>query len=434
MSVLVSHPTLVGERTAVVVRSGVARLLSFAAPGVLIFAALSFGAVTIPAGLALAGVSWALLMFYVVDGVRRGELRIAANPLALPVFLLMAFTAMHWAGGLSVAPVATRLEWLRWLGYCALAAVAVQVFDTRRRLLRLAAVLATAGFLIAVLGIAQYLTAGGKIYWLIEPSQGGWIFGPYVNRNHFAGLMELWIPLALGMALVPENSVPQRWMWSAMALVMAAAVVLSGSRGGMVALGAELAVFMVVAAGLRGGRRAVVGLTVALVLIAGTVYSLDRGEILERFQQTLRPNTLQQEEAAGLRLQAWAGTIELFRRNWMMGSGLDTFATLFPAVRSFPSDKIWTHAHNDFLQFLAETGVVGAALALWMFVAGGAEAFRNLAQTSGTATGAVLAGIFTGCVGFLVHGWLDFNFHVPANAANFAVLAATLTRCGWDEI
>ena len=103
-------------------------------------------------------------------------------------------------------------------------------------------------------------------------------------------------------------------------------------------------------------------------------------------------------------------------------------------MRPFATDKIWSHAHNDWLQFLAETGVVGAALGLWILIAGGLQAWRNLKQTNGTATGAILIGMSTVCIGLMVHGWLDFNFHVPANAANFAVLAAVLTRRGWDEI
>ena len=137
---------------------------------------------------------------------------------------------------------------------------------------------------------------------------------------------------------------------------------------------------------------------------------------------------------AAHRIGAWRGSWTLFEQHWAIGSGLETFQNLFPAVRPFASDKIWTHAHNDWLQFLAETGVVGAALALWILCAGGWQAWRNLQQTSGTATGAILIGMMTGCLGLMIHGWLDFNFHVPANAANFAVLAAVLMRRGWDEI
>jgi O-antigen ligase len=358
---------------------------------------------------------------------------LSSHPLGLPLALLLAFTAVHWAARISVTPLATEMEWLRWLAYGALAVVAAGCIETPERLKQFAAALAVAGFLIATLGIAQYLTAGGKIYWVISLEYGGRMFGPYVNRNHFAGLMELWCPLALGLAFLPQASLPRRWLWSAMALVMGAAVVLSGSRGGALSLAAGMVTFALLLTAQRGGRRAVIGLLVAMLVVGASVLALEQGDVLERYKAVLSPHQIHQEDAAAHRVAAWADTFTLFRQNWLIGSGLDTFVTLFPAVRTFSTDLIWTHAHNDYLQFLAETGIIGGALGVWLLFAGGVEASENLKRTSGTATGAILAGLAAGCVGFLAHGWLDFNFHIPANAANFVVLAAVLSKRGWDE-
>jgi O-antigen ligase len=174
-------------------------------------------------------------------------------------------------------------------------------------------------------------------------------------------------------------------------------------------------------------------LLIGVLLIAGVVFALDQGQVLDRYKTLIRPNTIHVEEASGRRIDAWFDTLKLFRQHWLFGSGLESFASLFPAVRSFYSDKIWTHAHNDFLQFLAETGAIGALLGAWILFGGGREAIRNLARCRGSDTGIILAGIACGCLALLVHGWFDFNFHVPANAANFSVLAAVLTRRGWDE-
>jgi O-antigen ligase len=239
--------------------------------------------------------------------------------------------------------------------------------------------------------------------------------------------------VALGLALVPENSLLARWFWCALGLVMGISVVLSGSRGGAFALAAELLLLTLVVAALRGGRRAILGLLAAIVLTAGAVWALDEGQAFQRYKATLRPNLLQQEEAGRYRLEAWYASLVIFRQHWLLGSGLDTFGNLFPAARSFPTDKIWTHAHNDFLQFLAETGLVGALLAGWILWVGGRAALQNFRRARDTATGAMLLGIATGSLGFLVHGWLDFNFHIPANASNFAVLAALLTRSAWND-
>lgn len=433
MNVLVSEAGMWRATEGVIARSGSSALVAIAAGVILIAAPLGFGATSTLASLLLVAAAWLLLLFWLAERVYAGNLPLFTHPVAAPVALLLGFTAMHWAVKISVAPVATELEWLRWVGYVALGIVGVSCFDTPQRLRGLAAALAVAGCAIALLGITQYLTSSGKLYWVWELENGGRLFGPYVNRNHFAGLMELWCPLALGMALLPQNSLPRRWFWAALALVMGAAVVLSGSRGGALSLAVVVVAFTLLITAQRGGRRAVLGLLIAMVLVAGIVLALDQGEALERYKNILRPHQVQQEEAAAYRLAAWRDTLVLFRHNWAIGSGLDTFATLFPGVRSFATDKIWTHAHNDFLQFLAETGLVGGALGMWVLAAGGTESVRNLKRTSGTATGAILAGVASGCVGFLTHGWLDFNFHIPANAASFAVLAAVLTRRGWDE-
>lgn len=409
------------------------RAVLVATPMILVAAPLWFGSTGLTASVALAAACWAVLLMWLSGRIREGRLELTSLPVLLPALLLLAFTAVHWAMGVSVAPHATQLEWLRWGGYLALAAAAAETFSQPERLRRLAATLALAGAGIAMLGIAQHFTAEGKILWLVEPTQGGWAFGPYVNRNHFAGLMELWIPLALGLALVPESNVPRRWLWCGVALVMATAVVMSGSRGGLLAVAVEVAVVVVAAGAWYGGRRAAMALVVSVAAVAGLVWYLGSAEVLERLTQIGQPGISSVEEVSGHRLEAWSGSLAIFRENWLLGTGLDTFEPHFRGVRGYYTDKVWTHAHNDFLQFAAETGVIGLALGGWLVVAAGREIVRNLRRTTQTATGAVLIGLACGCLGFMVHGWLDFNFHVPANAAGFAVLAAVVSRRGWDE-
>lgn len=436
MSAVVSEApsAMLREQAATRSRTAVGRMVRVGTIVTLIAAPLAFGATTVVASIALVFVSWLIALLWITDSVRNEELSVSTWPVAAPALLLLAFTALHWATGVSANRDATQLEWLRWVGYIALAIAAGESFVTPNRLARLAKALAVAGFLIATFALVQYSTGNGKIYGLVEPSQGGWIFGPYVNRNHFAGLMELWIPIALGLALAPENSTLRRWLWCSMALVMGVAVAMSGSRGGMVAVAVEVLLLTMCAAAFRGGRRALAGLVVALLLCGVLVWSLDRGEVFERYKQGLGPHVLQQNEAAMHRMDAWRGSLEIFRQHWLAGAGLDTFVVHFPSVRAFPTDKIWTHAHNDILQFAAETGVIGIALALWMLLAGAREAWGNIKRTQATAHGMILIGAACACIGFFVHGWLDFNFHVPANASSFAVLAAVLTRRGWDGI
>ncbi len=433
MSVLISHAEAwpVREQSADATLSG--RIVAGGVCAVLIAAPLAFGATSHLAALVLVAASWCIFLMWMLDEIFRGRVSMLGHPMAIPALVLVAFTAIHWATDLSPAPVASEVEWLRWVGYISLAMAAAGTVHTPLRLRTFCAALAVAGFLIAVMGIAQYLTADGRLYWTWKLENGGRMFGPYVNRNHFAGLMEMLCPLALGQALVPDHRLAQRWFWTALAVVMGGAVVLSGSRGGALSLGMAVVAFSLLIAAQRAGKRAVLPLLAAMFVTGGAVLALERGELLARYESVLRPNQFQQEDAAAYRIVAWKDTFRLIRETPVIGSGLDTFATRFPAARSFATDLVWTHAHNDYLQFLAETGSIGGLLAVWMLFAGGREAVRNLARSSGTATGALLAAIAAGCIAFMVHGWLDFNLHIPANASCFAVLAALLTSRGWDE-
>lgn len=410
-----------------------ARLSLVGVPLILIAAPLWFGATTQTASVVLVAASWLLFLLWLAGCILEQKLPLTSHPVLLPAALLLAFTSVHWAMGLSASVPTTQMEWLRWTGYLALALVAAETFSTPERLRWLLGTLAAAGAAIAVLGIAQHLTGEGRIYWLIEPSQGGWVFGPYVNRNHYAGLMELWIPLALGMALAPDVSFLRRWLWCGAALVMAASVVMAASRGGLLAVAVQVVVLVIATAALHGRRRAVVGLLAGVVLLAGFLWYVGSADLLERFTQIGNPGSATVEEVSGHRFEAWVGSLQIFRQHWLLGTGLDTFEPHFRAVRQYYTDKVWTHAHNDFLQFVAETGVIGVALGLWLVIAAAREIVRNLRRTTQTATGTMLIGLGCACLGFMVHGWLDFNFHVPANAAGFAVLAAIAARRGWDE-
>jgi len=403
------------------------------APLILIAAPLWFGATSLIAGVTLVAASWLVFLVWLAGCIRDERLPLTSHPVMLPAVLLLAYTSVHWTMGISANVPGTQLEWLRWTGYLALALVAAETFSAPDRLRWLVTILAAAGAAIAILSIAQHLIGDGRIYWLIEPSQGGWVFGPYVNRNHFAGLMELWIPLALGLALAPGAGFSGRWLWCGAALVMAASVVMAASRGGLLAVAVQVVVLVIAGAALHGRRRAALGLVGCVALVAGFVWYAGSDDLLRRFTQIGNPGAATVEEVSGHRLEAWSGSLQILRNNWLLGTGLDTFEPHFRGVRQYYTDKVWTHAHNDFLQFAAETGVIGIGLGLWLVIAAGREILRNLRRTAQTATGALLIGITCACLGFMVHGWLDFNFHVPANAAGFAVLAAIAARRGWDE-
>jgi O-antigen ligase len=117
-------------------------------------------------------------------------------------------------------------------------------------------------------------------------------------------------------------------------------------------------------------------------------------------------------------------TLRIFRDHPWVGIGLGSFEAGFPQYRTFPTDLEWTHAHNDYAEVLAETGVAGGVLiayALFLFFR---RAFRNLFVRRWQETEWVQLRAALGCCGLLVHSFVDFNLHIPANALWFAVSVA----------
>jgi O-antigen ligase len=316
-------------------------------------------------------------------------------------------------------------------------------------------------FLLALFAIFQFFSSQGLIYWLV-PSPG-WTFGPYVNHNHYAGLMEMLIPLAIAGAL--SNSVapgftgrekgsrrsagilPARikpmgsagWkpalressaaVLAVVILIPIASLLLSGSRGGFIAFLAEvvLAAVLIFAYGPRHARRAtaVVG-GGALLAAALLFFWMAPRHIAERLAR-LGDGSHPPEVELRHRLVAARDALGIWREHPWLGAGLGSFEAAFPRHMSFASDFRWDHAHNDYAEALAETGLAGAAaiacaLALFFWLA-----FRNLGARLRHRTGWIEFAAALGCCGILVHSFADFNLHMPANAAWFVVCAAIAT-------
>jgi len=103
-----------------------------------------------------------------------------------------------------------------------------------------------------------------------------------------------------------------------------------------------------------------------------------------------------------------------------MGTGVGSFETAFPPYQSVPGDAVWDHAHNDYAEGLAETGIIGGAMifgALFIFLG---RAFRKLKAGARSVAGWMQLGAIIGSLGIVIHSLFDFNLHIPANAAWFA--------------
>jgi len=200
------------------------------------------------------------------------------------------------------------------------------------------------------------------------------------------------------------------------AILMAGSVVLTLSRGGVISLAGELMFLVWITSRLQKGsvvrNRLLLGIGLTAVFLAFAGSSTTWSHLAD-VQETFRWDVLKD-------------SLRMFSRKPILGWGLGTFDTVYPAFRSFYTTVYVNAAHNDYIQLLVETGIVGFACAGW-FLARLYTGRLKLEHWSQSWRRTLQLSALTGCTGILVHSALDFNLQVPANAAFFFALCALAT-------
>ena len=296
------------------------------------------------------------------------------------------------------------------------------------------------GLAMALLGIIQRVISGpGDV-----PVYGFWRahgyatpFGPFINRNHFAGWMVLVLPMALSAASAKAQAArgPFRQNWShwlrwlatpdasrfvftAIAiLVMTVALVLTGSRSGLASIIAAVAVLGYFAARQTRGRlkRVLPALYLLLFVIAAVGWvGFDR--TVARFDNA----DLELEERA----TAWKDTLSIARDFPIVGAGFGGYGLAMLVYQTAERHSIYVQAHNEYLQILAEGGVLGALPVVVAILLVGATIRYRFRGDDPPATFWIRAGATAGLVGIATQSLLDFSLQMPGNAMMCAVLIA----------
>jgi O-antigen ligase len=369
-------------------------------------------------GAGLLFLVWVVLFWLNKDD----EKEIVVTPL-LPPLVLLAFVVL---GQLLLRATAstygTRMELNLLVADCIVLFLAAQVFRTSDDWRTFIWFVMGFGFLVTIFGILQQLTFNGKLYWFREMRYGGIPFGPYVNRNHFAGFVELVFPVAL-VPLVLGKVRKERWIVVGIfGLLPIGALFLSASRGGIISFGVQLVVLIVMMFLRRaGGKHALAGGVV--VLLAFLLVSwLGVRQVLDRFSslQSLEVTT---GKRAAMRQDTW----RIFLDHRWTGTGLGTIQMVFPAYETLYDGKIVNHSHNDYLEALAETGLAGGACCVGFLGVLFYFSLRQLLRTDKAFAAALHLSGLVACVGFLVHSFVDFNLHIPSNALLFFLMAHLAT-------
>jgi len=390
---------------------------------VIAFAVLSHGAVEPWARGIVESAAGILLFFWALHLLlAKKEPEIVLPWLFFPLSAFTLLACVQWVFNLTASPFSTRIEVQLLLSMLILFFLAAQAFRELADWRGFAWFVMIFSFLVAGLGILQHLTFNGKLYWFREMHYGGIPFGPFVNRNHFAGFVELMLPMAFVPLLLGRVRRERLFVVAMLAILPLSALLLSASRGGIISLAAELA-FLVLVLILRktGGRNVLIGGTV-LLLAFFTVSWLGVNELLSRFS-SLQTLEVRQDKRASMRQGAW----HIFLDHPVLGTGLGTLQQIYPPYETLYDGRIVNHAHNDYLEALAETGILGGICCAWFvatlfmgglqFLLSGDHSFASTLRLCG----------WTGCWGLLVHSLVDFNLHIPANLLLFLLMSLLST-------
>ena len=388
-------------------------VLVFGLCALLIFAVLALGAVedwsifTFEAGAAGLFLIWAAKQLVSTD------VKLSKHPLYLPTALFFSLILAQLALRRSAYAYITKYEAIQYVSYGIVMLIAAECVreENTRRIFAMA--MGLFGVLYAFFALAQELTSNGKIFWVHHLRFNGSIYGSYVNHNHYAGLMEMLVPIPLVLSLGRMFKGGKRALVAFCAVLMASTIFLSRSRGGMLAFVLELAVFSALAFGKRSPR-GVLGSIAGCTFVLALVIFIGKGQVLGRLGD-LSP---------GIRLNMTQDSLKMFLHRPVLGWGVGTFPTVYPSYRSFYTNLFINEAHNDYAQLLVETGLLGFGLMMWFLV----RLFQHGLPTSRRWEfrwdGAVSLAALLGCTGILFHSFVDFNLQIPANAAIFYVLCA----------
>jgi O-antigen ligase len=296
------------------------------------------------------------------------------------------------------------------------------------------------GVVAALVALVQRAAGATEIYGFWQPQDAGTHpFGPFVNRNHFAGWMLMAWPVGVGFfvgrlaewagelrrkqrSVAASLSSPRagELLLVAFALViMAVSALLSMSRSGILCLALGTAIFGATAIRRLGAGwgRAVVILYLAL-MTAASVGAIGMGGIESRLDEF-------SERGFGDRTAVWADSWRVARAYPVAGTGLNTFGTAMLFYQTRRMDVIFDEAHNDYLQLLVEGGVLVAVPAVLFVALTAVEIRRRMRERRGSVTMQwIRAGAAIGLVLMALQEWGEFSLQMPGNAALFCVVAA----------
>ncbi len=401
-----------------------------------------------------------LTLLWIIHALLAGSWQVGNTRLLFPIVALVVLAALQsvvwWQIDLAGSKVGYSLSadpfesWVFVFRVSALILVAlllIRFTTSRKRLTVLIHTIIGVAVISALFGIARQAMqhSPGFVLSRLRPAMG---YGQFINKNHFAFLMEMAMGLVVGVALMRGKRRERIPLYLAALLAMWAALVLSVSRGGLMAMTAQIIFTGLLFVNSRRVRKtgsvesqsdrfawtrsiAVKGIMAAALLgiiVVGIIWlagdQLATGVESAAAEMTTLDRTELHEGSR--RRDIWQASWQMFKTHPIVGAGLGGYWAEFPTYHQASGVTTPQQAHNDYLELLASGGIVGAALLIWFAVALVKQAGRNVRTSEGLQRAASL-GAIVGLAGVGIHSIVDFGLHITVNALVFMALLAIIS-------
>jgi O-antigen ligase len=380
----------------------------------LTFGVLAFGAVHEWSTFLFEAGSVILFLLWAGTQIASGQLKVSNHPLYLPALLFLILILAQIGLHRSAYAYVSKYEVLHYVSYGIVFLIAGECVREEGIRKKFAFALIVFGVIYAFFALVQELTSNGKIFWIYAPRFNGSIYGSYVNHNHYAGLMEMLVPMPLVVSMGHLLKGGKRALVAFCAILMASTIFLSRSRGGMIAFVLQIVLFAALTLVQRRNTRVATALVAVSVLVLAFLFFIGKGQVLGRLADL----------APGVRWNMTKDSLRMFAHRPVWGWGLGTFPTVYPSHRTFYTNLFINEAHNDYAQLLVETGLLGFTLMLWFLIIMYWRGLPTSRRWEVKWDGALSLAALLGCTGILFHSFVDFNLQIPANAAFFYALCA----------
>jgi O-antigen ligase len=374
--------------------------------------------------------------------------------LALAIFALIQTIQFPSATDLPIAPVPwnaisvdpyqTRFFALQVLSLTLAAIFLFSYATTEKRwriIINLIIAVAVASAIFGILRQTTQHTTGFGLP-LIKMEQG---YGQFINRNHFAFMMEMALGLVVGMTIGGGARRDQALIYFAASMPLWTALVMSGSRAGIVAMLAQVVVAPLLFSFVTRGRTSTnsesrvvhimqsrpvqIGLVVVLLfgIVVGTLW-MGGDRLAARIEESRTELNAEIDESriAVSRKEIWRLTLRMIAANPIVGVGMGAYWASVPAFHDGSGRMTPQEAHNDYLELMASGGLVGLAILVWFAIVVVRNTRHNL-RSANRFRRAACFGAAIGITGIVVHSLFDFGLHMMINALILTALIVMAT-------